>query len=63
MGFRAHAEQSEKVDDDGRKLTQTNDIQGNENWTFQTNLYETDGTTQDFLETRWDNGSTQIIPY
>jgi Ca2+-binding RTX toxin-like protein len=53
--------------DDGRKFTQTNDIgpgaNGDHAWTFQTNWYETDGVTLDFLEIRWDDGSTQIIPY
>jgi hypothetical protein len=53
--------------DDGRKFTQTNDIgpgaNGDHAWTFQTNWTETDGVTLDFLEIRWDDGSTQIIPY
>ena len=49
--------------DDGRKFTQTNDVDNNKTWTFQTNWYEANGTTLDFLEIRWDNGSTQIIPY
>jgi hypothetical protein len=49
--------------DDGRKFTQTNDIDLAFGWTFQTNWTETDGVTLDFLEVRWDDGSTQIIPY
>jgi hypothetical protein len=49
--------------DDGRKFTQTNDIDTNQPWQFQTNWYKTDGVTPDFLEVLWDNGSTQIIPY
>jgi hypothetical protein len=49
--------------DDGRKFTQTNDIDGNQGWQYQTNWYETDGVTLDFLEIKWDDGSTQIIPY
>ena len=49
--------------DDGRKFTQTNDIDGNQSWTFQTDWYKNDGVTLDFKELHNDNGTTQIIPY
>ena len=48
---------------DGRKFTQTNDIAGDQLWTFQTNWYKTDAVTLDFQETRWDDGHTTITPY
>jgi Ca2+-binding RTX toxin-like protein len=49
--------------DDGRKFTQTNDIDADQPWQFQTNWYKIDGTTLDFQETRWDDGTTTIVPY
>ena len=49
--------------DDGRKFTQTNDLDSNNSWSFQTNWYMADGVTLDFLETRWDDGQTTITPY
>ena len=47
--------------DDGRKFTQTNDIDSNQLWTFQTNWYMSDGVTLDFQETRWDDGHTTYL--
>jgi hypothetical protein len=49
--------------DDGRKFTQTNDIDGAFTWTYQTDWTEADGVTLDFKEIRWDDGTTEIIPY
>jgi hypothetical protein len=52
--------------DDGRKFTQTNDIDGVYSWTYQTDWYKLGtggGLVLDFKEIRFDDGSTQIIPY
>jgi hypothetical protein len=49
--------------DDGRKFTQTNDIDADQPWIFETNWYKTDGVTLDFREIHFDNGTTSIVPY